>query len=603
VPADKREAIFERFRQVEGGAERRYGGTGLGLAIVKEFVELHGGTVGADEAPGGGALFSVGLPIKAPAGALIADTTNDLDEQIGRQALDELRPRSATAALAGAAAPDAPLILVVEDNPDMNAFLAQTLGRHYRIATAFDGREGLEKALALNPDLILSDVMMPGLSGDQMVRTLRRHAEMDDVPIVMLTAKADDALHVKMLQEGAQDCITKPFAAEDLLARVGGLVAERRKVEDVRARLAAIVEHSEDAIIGQTLDGRITTWNAGAGRLFSYSEPEAVGQPIAMLLPSIALEEEREILARVARGEKIGNLDTLRIRKGGTPINVSLTISPIRDARGKIVGASTIAHDITERKEAEAEIRRLNVDLELRVQERTAELTAANQELESFAYAVSHDLRAPLRAMSGFSQALLEDFGPSLAGEAKVFLDQITLASRQMGLLIDGLLALSRNTRGLLLHDLVNLSQLAEAILGEMEQAEPERQVKWIVEPGLLARGDSRMIELVLRNLLSNAWKFTAGQDAPAIRFYAEQEGGRTRFCVADNGAGFDMRFVDKLFQPFQRLHRQDEFPGIGIGLATVQRIVHRHGGTMGATATPGEGATFCFSLLCADDG
>ena len=248
-------------------------------------------------------------------------------------------------------------------------------------------------------------------------------------------------------------------------------------------------------------------------------------------------------------------------------------------------------------QQSQEEVHQLNAALEQRIQERTAELTAANGELESFAYAVSHDLRAPLRAMGGFSQALIEDFGETLNGEAKVYLDQIIAGSKQMNELIDGLLKLSRSTRGQLQREAVNLSGLCTAILDELSREHPERQVELQIEASLIVRGDPVMLGLVMRNLLANAWKYTAKTQHAVIRLYAKVEDSRRWICLADNGAGFDMAHAGKLFQPFQRLHRQDEFPGIGIGLATVQRIVNRHGGSIRAEGAVNQGATFFLYL------
>ncbi|KAB2889213.1 MAG: DUF4118 domain-containing protein [Desulfobulbaceae bacterium] len=248
-------------------------------------------------------------------------------------------------------------------------------------------------------------------------------------------------------------------------------------------------------------------------------------------------------------------------------------------------------------EQAKEEIRRLNAGLEQRVAQRTAELVAANTELESFAYAVSHDLRAPLRAMSGFSQALIEDYGDQLQGEARMYLDQIIVGSRRMGELIDGLLALSRSTRGQLQRDAVDLSAMAGRILNGLKEENPSRQIEWRVEPDLAVSGDERMLEVVIRNLLENAWKYTEKKDKANIRVFTREEGGNRWYCIEDNGAGFEAAYAGKLFQPFQRLHRQDEYPGLGIGLATAQRIIHRHGGTIRGEGSPERGATFCFTL------
>ena len=306
---------------------------------------------------------------------------------------------------------------------------------------------------------------------------------------------------------------------------------------------------------------------------------------------------DQELIRKAMESHEKGDYEQRFLRPDGSIGYYHSTFQGDYDDGGKLIAIVGTVMDITERKQAEAEIRELNRSLEQRVEERTAELSAANQELNAFAYTVSHDLRQPLRAMTGFSQALVEDFGATLPGAARGHLDEIILASRHMGELIDGLLRLSRSTRGELQRDAVDLSALAARLLGELAAAEPNRHVTWTVEPGLTARGDERMIEVILANLLGNAWKYTAKTPQPVIRVFGQHTGNEQEFCVADNGAGFDMKHAARLFQPFQRLHREDEFAGIGIGLATVQRIVHRHGGTIRAAAVPGQGATFSFTL------
>jgi signal transduction histidine kinase len=228
VPPELRDVIFERFRQAEGGSTRRFGGTGLGLSIAKEFVELHQGTLRIADAPGGGAAFTLTLPAQAPVGMVVqpALAESAVTEELAQQALAELRQHVEAVAVAPAA--ERPLVLIVEDNVEMNHFLVETLAAEYRTATAFDGQTGLQQALTVQPDLILTDVMMPQMSGDQLVRAVRQHAALDDVPIVVLTAKADDELRVQLLKAGAQDYLMKPFTLAELRARVGNLVTLKR---------------------------------------------------------------------------------------------------------------------------------------------------------------------------------------------------------------------------------------------------------------------------------------------------------------------------------------------------------------------------------------
>lgn len=225
------------------------------------------------------------------------------------------------------------------------------------------------------------------------------------------------------------------------------------------------------------------------------------------------------------------------------------------------------------------------------------ELEEANRELEAFSYSVSHDLRAPLRSIDGFSQMLLEDYADKLDDKGKDYLRRIRAASQRMSQLINDLLTLSRISRADMHFEELNLTAMVEEITAELRQSQPERDVEFIIEPNVKAYGDSHLLRIVLENLLSNAWKFTSKHKSAIIEFGVKEHDGKTVYFVRDDGAGFDMAYVDKLFVPFQRLHEQDEFEGTGIGLATVQRIVHRHGGTVWAEGEVEKGATFYFTL------
>jgi PAS domain S-box-containing protein len=378
-------------------------------------------------------------------------------------------------------------------------------------------------------------------------------------------------------------------------------VHEIREAQDAIAhreeRLRLVLEQLPVVVWNTDRELRVT-YVGGSAHTAMGLRTDVVGQR----LDERDIAQPPEVLARYHRalaGEQVP------FERGLAATFVRGVIGPLRDAAGATVGVIGMASDVTAQVLAQREIERLNAELEQRVEERTAELRAANAELETFSYAVSHDLRAPLRAVSGFSQILVEDYGASLDANARELLGVIVSASATMSGLIDALLSLSRFARCALRRDTLDLSAMSARVIAELRLAEPDREVEVSIDPGMRAQGDASLIEAVLRNLLGNAWKYSSKVAAPQIRVFAEGPGdglgpgaGDVRtFCVADNGAGFSMDFAAKLFKPFQRLHRQEEFPGTGIGLATVQRIVLRHGGTVTAESQLGAGATFRFSL------
>lgn len=375
-------------------------------------------------------------------------------------------------------------------------------------------------------------------------------------------------------------------------------LAERVRAENRALRLAAIVESSDDAILGVSLDGTITSWNRGAERVYGYREDEIVGRPAALLLPPDRPDEVAEILASIAAGASVERRETQRRRKDGVIIDVAFTVSPVRDPSGDVVAAATIAHDITARTRAEAEIRTLNRELEQRVTARTHQLEEANAELEAFAYSVSHDLRAPLRRISAFAGLLDERIAPQQDPECSHFIDAISRSTTQMGDLIEDLLAFSRMGRQDMAEVAVDLGRMTHQIIQSLEDEIGDRVITWRVAELPVVAGDPAMLRIVLVNLIDNAVKFTAPRERAEIVVDSEScPDGEVVISVRDNGVGFDPAFSDQLFGVFQRLHRAEEFEGTGIGLATVKRIVARHGGRVWAVGSAGEGATFFFSL------
>jgi PAS domain S-box-containing protein len=530
-------------------------------------------------------------------------------------------------------------------------------------------------------------------------------------------------------------------------------ITERKRAEEARGWLAAIVESSEDAIISKSVEGVITAWNRGAERTFGYSSSEAVGKPMMMLIPPERVDEESDILDRIRHGESVKHFETVRMRKDGTRVDISEAISPIQNVRGVIVGASKIARDITDRKAGEQrlaaqtdelsrqaeelvhsqkalesqtlmlqsvlnsmaeglvaadeagkfilwnpaatrivgmgaenvppgewnahygvympdtvtpfpteqnpliralrgevstaemflrnaeieqgtwieisggplkqrngeqrggvvafrditqrkkdelEIRKLNDELEEKVLQRTTELEAANHELEAFTYSVSHDLRAPLRHIGGFSRILIDDFAPTMDPEARHHLQRIEEGTHRMGLLVDELLNLARVGRHTLSLQVTKLNAIIEEVVSLLQPEAAGRAVTWKISSLPPVNCDPVLIKQVFQNLIANALKFTRPRERAIIEISHQEKNGQIVIEVRDNGVGFNMKYMDKLFGVFQRLHLAEDFEGTGIGLATAHRILHKHGERIWAEAELDKGAAFFFTLAVA---
>jgi PAS domain S-box-containing protein len=386
-------------------------------------------------------------------------------------------------------------------------------------------------------------------------------------------------------------------------------VAEQELIES-RRRLADIISFLPDATLVIDGEGKVIAWNKAIEEMTGIGSEHILGKGdyeyslpfygsrrpllIDLVLEPGKIDEAKYDFVQRDQDTLIGE-GFIPSFKGGTYLRAKAR--PLYDSQGNVVGAIESIRDVTERKQAEAEVRRLAAELEERVRERTAQLETANRELEAFAYSVSHDLRAPLRAMSGFSHLLLEYYGEKLDEQGRHYLQRMDQVSQRMGKLIDDLLSLSRLARLEMRRERVDLSAMARGIGAELREREPGREVEFAVGERLSAQGDAQLLRVVLENLIGNAWKFTEKHPQARIEFGRFTQRGKPVYFVRDDGVGFDMAYVDKIFGAFQRLYPSNEFEGSGIGLATVERIITRHGGQVWAEGEVGKGATFYFTL------
>jgi two-component system NtrC family sensor kinase len=526
----------------------------------------------------------------------------------------------------------APLVLVIDDSPTVLEQLAAALTTAgFRVAVAHTGEEGLRIAVERRPSAIIVDGVLPGIDGLTVVRRVRSDPALRRTPCLLLTGSGTiDELGA--LDAGADAFVSKNDDIGVVLARLRAILRSPRSP----AAYSAPSLLSPKKILA--VDDSETYLQAVASQLREEGYRVVLGRSGAEALELLEVETvDCILLDRIMPG--LSGEETCRLIRATPKLrDIPLIILTARDDRAAMIeGINAGADDYIpkasdwdvlkarlraqlRRKQFEDENRRIREELlrnelaaaearaahdlaETRaalladLEKKNAELAAANAELEAFSYSVSHDLRAPLRAVDGFSVALVEDFGDRLEGQAREYVDEIRAATRRMGELIDDLLELSRLTRAHMARTEVDLTVLAHGVISRLRAADPNRNVDVVIADGLIAKGDARLLRVALENLLGNAWKFTSKREAGRIEVGSVPvEDGRA-FFVRDNGAGFDPDYAGKMFGAFQRLHSSQDFEGTGIGLAIVHRIVRRHGGRIWAEGAVDRGATFFFTL------
>ncbi|NOU47508.1 MAG: response regulator, partial [Bacteroidales bacterium] len=507
-------------------------------------------------------------------------------------------------------------ILIVEDSEDdALLMLRQIKNGGYNIEyERVETEENLK--IALNEkkwDIILADYKMPHLNGIEALTILNESCI--DIPFIMVSGTIGEDVAVEAMKAGAHDYIMKnnllrllpaverelhesEQRAEKRLLEQKQKLAENALLES-EERYRIVADFTYDWEYWRSPDGSFLYISPSCERITGYSPAEFNVNP--ELLSNIIHPDDRQMMIDHLKipmdSEKICEYEFRIISRNNQKYWIEHICQPVFGANGHFQGRRASNRDITDRKQAEDKIRLLNMELEKRVIMRTTQLEAANKELESFSYSVSHDLRAPLRGINGFSQMLLEDYQDKVDEQGKNYIQRVRTATQRMAQLIDDMLNLSHVSSGEMNIIRVNLSEIAREIADELRKTQPDRQFEFINQEGIKANGDSRLMRIVLENLIGNAWKFTSKHPTARIEFGELHENDQQVFFIRDDGAGFDMNYAQKLFGAFQRLHTEREFPGTGIGLATVQRVIRRHGGKVWAESEIEKGATFYFTL------
>ncbi|HST80338.1 MAG TPA: ATP-binding protein [Kineosporiaceae bacterium] len=638
IPEAELPRVFERFYRVAGAQGRSHEGSGIGLAFVQQLVDQHGGSVRVQSQVGQGTTFTVSIPLGAehlPAGqiedvgpavvdrpragySLIAEATR------WSAAQPEVEPSSASASVpvpvpSGVASADPrPRVLWADDNADMREYVTRLLADSYQVEAVVDGQAALEAVRRSPPALVLTDVMMPRLDGLGLLRELRSDPETQAIPVILLSARAGEETRLDGLLAGADDYLVKPFTARELFARVGShvqLAALRQETEAARsaveraellaaseAQLRLITDALPVLIAYIDTEMRYRFTNHAYEEWFGLPRAEFSARAATSLWGSLdpAVQEN---MTRALAGETV-SFEWAMVQPSNLTRSCRSTYVPDLGPDGVVRGFFSLTSDVSEQKLAQAQIEQLNLDLERRVRQRTdelaasnAELRSANKELEAFSYSVSHDLRAPLRAIDGFARMLIDEYLDGLPEEAHRYLGFVRKNAQKMGQLIDDLLTFARTAREPVTRRAVNPTEIVRLCLQELTAECADRDIRFTIAELPECSADPALLKQVWLNLLSNAIKYTGQRETAEIIVGSEPVDATISYFCRDNGAGFDMQHAQNIFGVFQRLHSADEYQGTGVGLAIAEQVVRRHGGRIWVESAVDQGTTFHFTL------
>ncbi|GAB4027214.1 ATP-binding protein [Spirosoma koreense] len=627
--------MFERFHRVAQAGGRTYEGSGIGLSLVHELVRLHMGTISVTSQEGEGSTFTVRLPLgktHLPASQIIEEGYQNEMSRLADSFLKEAGtiqadPKQPSAPDEFVADP-ATSILIVDDNADMRAYLARLLESHFTVHTALNGADALEQLTRHSPQLILSDIMMPVMDGKELLHRLKRNPATAHIPLIFLSARAGQEARIDGLEAGADDYLVKPFSGQELLTKVRAQITLNQSRRQGETRLRSLVQQAPVAMLLVKGDDLVIELINQAMLSLLHREADVLGKPLLEALPEL---KDQAFVDRCLRVYQTGLPDQgwtvpIPLQRGNTMetgyFNILLTPYYEGDKR---VGVLEVCTEVTELVQAsqaladsESRYRQLSAELDEQVQQRTEQLQLSvydlqrsNENLQQFAYIASHDLQEPLRKIQSFGDLLRDKYADRL-GEGSQHLERMQTAASRMSTLIRDLLSFSRISTRQASTELIALPDLIEDVLVDLEITIGEAGATVQVAPLPTIMGDRSQLSQLFQNLLSNALKFHKPGIAPLITIQEHTVAATDlppavkpsrlaalyhRIDVSDNGIGFDEKYVDRIFQVFQRLHGRNQYPGTGIGLAICAKVVTNHGGSLIATSRPGEGATFSVYL------